>query len=101
MNNIYINSSDQIFLGPIKINDFEENELWYSPPECKALDIIYGSTVSDIWSIGCIMAEIFFVETPLLYSFNYNDKIRKIVQVEIINIVDRITEIRRCALSSR
>ena len=33
MNNTYFNSINEVFLGPIKIYDYEENELWYSPPE--------------------------------------------------------------------
>ena len=92
MNNIYFNSINEIFLGPIKIYDYEENELWYSPPEnefFRELDSIYDLILADIWSIGCIVTELFFLSTPLFYSFSSNDKIRKIIEVKILLLDNR------------
>ena len=36
---------------------------------------------SDIWSVGCIISELFFLATPLFQCINSKDKIRKIIEV--------------------
>jgi serine/threonine protein kinase len=100
-NNIYFNYvTNEVFFGPIKLSHVEENELWYSSPESTFLSLqsqnneesshinlnskifdIMKSPQNDIWSIGCILMEMFFVSTPLLQSFSIRDKIRKMIEI--------------------
>ena len=35
----------------------------------------------DIWSIGCILCEMFFVVTPLFQSFSQREKMKKIIDI--------------------
>lgn len=89
-NNIYFNTTNEVFLGPIKLQNYEENELWYSAPEISFIeeDNIHNIDLlkCDIWSIGCIITELFFVSTPLFHSFSIKDKIRKMIEVYILLI---------------
>ena len=55
--------------------------LWYRP-----LDVLMGNTKYsksiDIWSVGCVMAELFCDEKkPLFMGKNWKDQIRKIFKV--------------------
>ena len=79
LGNIYFNiNTNEVFLGPIKIiitnSNYDENELSYSSPESTFMNLfekidyhnnnfyfISKSTKNDIWSIGCIIAEMFFI----------------------------------------
>jgi hypothetical protein len=83
MSNIYFNNNDDVFLGPIKLNDYEENQLWYSSIESDYLGdhLVYDPSYFDIWSLGCIMAEMFFLASPLFYANNSHDKLKKIIEV--------------------
>jgi serine/threonine protein kinase len=87
-NNIFFNNNtNEVFLDPIKLENYEENELWYSAPELTfsylsdTITLPHGNTSCDIWSIGCILAEIFFLTTPLFQSFSIRDKIRKMIEI--------------------
>jgi serine/threonine protein kinase len=88
-NNIYLNNvTSDVYLGPIKFLDYEENELWYSSPEqiflMNNLNIMNDINIScsnDIWSIGCIITELFFIGTPLFQCFSHRDKIRKVIEI--------------------
>ncbi|PJF16855.1 putative CMGC/CDK/CDK5 protein kinase [Paramicrosporidium saccamoebae] len=54
--------------------------LWYRAP-----DVLLGSTVYstpiDMWSIGCIMAELYFVGSPLFPGKNTQDQLKKIFKL--------------------
>lgn len=101
-NNIYFNrTTNEVFLGPIHFGDYDDNELWYSSPETsfinlnlrgsknkKSLNALnnedldnYFHIKNDIWSFGCIIAEMFFIATPLFQSFSERDKIRKLFEI--------------------
>lgn len=76
-----------IFRGHVKIADFGlsrfywpgENRpytngvitLWYRPPELLLGEIIYGPAV-DVWSCGCILAEL-FLRKPLFQVYSILD----------------------------
>jgi serine/threonine protein kinase len=81
--NIYFNqNNNEVYLGPVKILGFSEYELYYSPPEL-ALDSenISNYSNADVWSIGCILAELFFLASPLFACFSIRDKIRKTIEI--------------------
>lgn len=54
--------------------------LWYRAP-----DVLLGSTVYstpiDMWSIGCIMAELYLVGNPLFSGKNTQDQLKKIFKL--------------------
>ena len=76
-----------VFFGPIRLGlDDDDLDLWYS-----AIEHLFISSnpkinllKSDIWSIGCIISEMFFLATPLFQCVNSRDKIRKIIEVILI-----------------
>ena len=78
-NNIYINKSNfDIVLGPCKLVTYDEWNLWYLPPEhCYIEKIINEDLQSgiycDIWSIGCVLSEMFFVVCPLFQAFSQRE----------------------------
>lgn len=84
VHNIFFNEENDVFLGPIRLGLEEDDlDLWYSAFE----HVLGGNSTnlnnlkSDIWSIGCIIAELFFLATPLFQSINSKDKIRKVIDV--------------------
>jgi len=89
-NNIYFNKSNQnIYFGPPKIFQYLNNDfssLWYSSPEeCyieKKIeeDLILGIK-NDIWSLGCILCEMFFIVSPLFQVFSKREKMKKVIEV--------------------
>ena len=81
------NFSHLIYFGPPKlvknyINDSTYS--WYSSPEESFIldeffeDNGFGS-YNDIWSLGCIICELFFINFPLFQSDSNNEKIMKII----------------------
>ena len=86
-NNIYINKSNfDIVLGPCRLVTYDEWNLWYLPPEhCYIEKIINEDLQSgiycDIWSIGCVLSEMFFVVCPLFQAFSQREKMKKIIDV--------------------
>ena len=88
-NNIYFDKNDQrIYLTPPKIiiSNIDSYNLWYSPPEeCyiekNILEDINNGIKYDIWSIGCILCEMFFLVTPLFQTFSKREKMKKIIDI--------------------
>lgn len=85
--NIFLNSDMEI--GSVVIGDLGsccicDDELpsdymatrWYRPPEIPLNDKIYGKGV-DIWSCGCILAEM-ITRKPFLPGFDYHDQLKVI-----------------------
>jgi hypothetical protein len=90
-NNIYINikKNNLIYFGPPKLVKKYTNDctyLWYSSPEENYLEneiwenSIFG-IYNDIWSLGCITCEMFFINFPLFQSYSSNEKIIKIFEI--------------------
>jgi len=89
-NNIYFNNNNQnIYFGPPKIFQYLNNDfssLWYSSPEeCyieKRIeeDLILGIK-NDIWSLGCILCEMFFIVSPLFQVFSKREKMKKVIEI--------------------
>ena len=84
-NNIYINTkkNNLIYFGPPKIVSNYINDstyLWYSSPEENFIEKDLGFN-NDIWSIGCIICELFFINFPLFQSYSPNEKIIKIFDI--------------------
>ena len=89
-NNIYFNKNNQnIYFGPPKIFQYLNNDfssLWYSSPEeCyieKRIeeDFILGIK-NDIWSLGCILCEMFFIVSPLFQVFSKREKMKKVIEI--------------------
>ena len=48
---------------------------WYRPPEIILLDHNYNQS-ADIWSLGCILAEMLYCSTPYIYKKKYRFKKR-------------------------
>ena len=63
--------------------DEDDLDLWYSAIEHLFVPNDYEQNVlkSDIWSLGCIISELFFLATPLFQSVNSKDKIKKVFEV--------------------
>lgn len=65
---------------PVRSYTHEVVTLWYRPP-----DVLMGSrnynTSVDIWSVGCIFAEL-YNGTPLFQGTSHNDQIKKIFRVK-------------------
>ena len=89
-NNIYFNKNNQnIYFGPPKIYQFLNNDysyLWYSSPEeCYIQKHIEEDLISgiknDIWSIGCILCEMFFLVCPIFQAFSQREKMKKIIEI--------------------
>ena len=90
-NNIYINikKNNLIYFGPPKLVKKYTNDctyLWYSSPEDNYLENeIWENNIlgiyNDIWSLGCIICEMFFINFPLFQSFSSNEKITKIFEI--------------------
>ena len=88
-NNIYFNKANQnIYFGPPKIFNFLDIDyscLWYSSPEdCyieKHIEEDLNSGIkNDIWSIACILCEMFFLVCPLFQAFSKREKMKKIIE---------------------
>ena len=99
--NIYINKTNlDVYLGPCKISDYDEWNIWYLPPEYCYIqkfieDDIKSGIASDIWSIGCIMIEMFFIVCPLFQAYSLREKMKKIIEVlgvPISNNIDYMTK---------
>ena len=64
---------------PVKNYTHEVVTLWYRPP-----DVLLGSknytTTIDIWSVGCILAEMSNLK-PLFPGNNENDQLKKIFKI--------------------
>jgi len=88
-NDIFFSKNDyRIYLNPPKIIPvyFPSNTSWYSSPEeCyiekNILEDLNSGIKSDIWSIGCVLCEMFFLVTPLFQTFSKREKIKKIIDV--------------------
>ena len=90
-NNIFINikKNNLIYFGPPKLVKKYTNDctyLWYSSPEDNYLENeIWENNIlgiyNDIWSLGCIICEMFFINFPLFQSFSSNEKITKIFEI--------------------
>lgn len=76
--------------GLAKTYDFEMRltsvvvTLWYRAPEV-LLGLPYATTV-DVWSVGCIMAELFSLK-PLFCGSSEGDQLSKIFRYLIVNII--------------
>jgi hypothetical protein len=81
--NIFINSSLEVYFGPIALGQYSENQLWYSPIENEFIgdSICYSTTSRDIWSVGCIITELMFIATTLFYANNKEEKIQRVIEV--------------------
>jgi len=89
-NNIYINiKNNSIYFGPpqlVKNYSSDCSYLWYSSPEYNYIidDIWENNTFSsfnDIWSLGCIICEMFFINFPLFQAYSADEKIFKIIEI--------------------
>ena len=90
-NNIYINikNNNSIYFGPPKLVKNHANEcsyLWYSSPEQSySENEIWENSLSgnynDIWSLGCIICEMFFINFPIFQAYSPNEKIMKIFEI--------------------
>ena len=88
-NDIFFSKNDQrIYLNPPKIIpvSYQSNASWYSPPEeCyiekNILEDLESGIKYDIWSIGCILCEMFFLLTPLFQTFSQREKMKKIIDI--------------------
>ena len=89
-NNIYINiKNNSIYFGPPQLVKNYSNDcsyLWYSSPEYNYIidDIWENNTFSsfnDIWSLGCIICEMFFINFPLFQAYSADEKIFKIIEI--------------------
>ena len=89
-NNIFFNKNDhRIYFSPPKlapILNSQSPEQWYSPPEeCyaekKIMEEIPSGIKYDIWSIGCILCEMFFVVTPMFQTFSRREKMKRIIDI--------------------
>ncbi len=106
MSNIYLNKKNfEVYFGVPKLLVYEEeNILWYSSPEInffnlysndedKNLSISNKKLIkSDIWSIGCIIAEIFYLATPLFQAFSLREKIRKMIEIKGLPYYDDVKD---------
>ena len=55
--------------------------LWYRPPDVLMGNTNYSKSI-DIWSVGCVMAELFCKEKrPLFMGKDWKDQIKKIFKV--------------------
>ena len=89
-NNIFFNKNDhRIYFAPPKLAPILNSptpEQWYTPPEeCyvekKIFEEISNGIKYDIWSIGCILCEMFFVVTPVFQTFSRREKMKKIIDI--------------------
>ena len=90
-NNIYINTkkNNSIYFGPpklVKNFTYDCTYLWYSgPEESYQINEIWENNTygyyNDIWSLGCIICEMFFINFPLFQSYSPNEKIMKIFEI--------------------
>ena len=88
-NNIFINikNNSLIYFGPPKLSNNFSNDctyLWYSSPEEIFIpDKIFQNDdiakLNDIWCLGCIICELFFVNFPLFQVYSSNEKLFKII----------------------
>ena len=90
-NNIYINikNKNSIYFGPPNLVKKFANDctyLWYSSPEYNYSeneiweDSNYGNS-NDLWSLGCIICEMFFITFPIFQVYSPNEKIMKIFEI--------------------
>ena len=98
-NNIFFNKNDnRIYFAPPKLVptlNSQSSEQWYLPPEeCYAEKKILGEISSgikyDVWSIGCILCEMFFVVTPLFQTFSRREKMKKIIDILGVPKIDDV-----------
>ena len=90
-NNIFINikNNSLIYFGPPKLSLNYTNDctyLWYSSPEENFIpNKIYQNNflakLNDIWGLGCIISELFFVNFPLFQVYSTNEKMTKIIDI--------------------
>jgi hypothetical protein len=89
-NNIYFSTNSyEVYFGPSKLceSSFEDNcNLWYMSPEYCYIEKIINEDLqagiyNDIWSIGCILCEMFFVVCPLFQAFSLREKMKKNLEI--------------------
>ena len=104
-NNIYINiqNNNIVYFGPPKLVKNFSNDctcLWYSAPEefyltNEILENYKYGIANDIWSIGCIICEMFFINFPLFQTYSQTEKISRIFEIlgipkyDYVNYIDK------------
>ena len=82
---IYLNPTTlNVYVGPYKFGSDDNSNFWYSSPETSSINSgirVIDDFKSDVWSMGCIIAQIFLVSSPIFQCFSYNDKLSKVVEV--------------------
>jgi len=104
-NNIYVRiDTDEVLLGHINLNlKHDYSAILYSPPE---LSFNYHSNnfqyensfeirkKSDVWMLGCLLAEMFFVSSPLFQIISPKQEISKVIEIlgipEYEDVIDYI-----------
>ena len=89
--NILINSKGEVKLADFGLSRFYEKRknawkaytnnvetLWYRAPELLLNECFYKSSI-DMWSVGCVMAEL-FIQEPLIKEQNPLNQIKQILQ---------------------
>ena len=67
---------------PVKNYTHEVVTLWYRPPDVLLGNKTYGTTV-DMWSIGCIFAEMVSGK-PLFTGSSESDQLKKIFEIQVL-----------------
>ena len=65
---------------PVTVYSAEVVTLWYRPPDVLLGAKIYDDRL-DVWSMGCILAELSMGGKPFLPGSNVDDQLRRIVKV--------------------
>ena len=90
-NNIFINikNNSLIYFGPPKLSINYSNDCTYSryssPEENFIPNKIYQNNflakLNDIWCLGCIISELFFLNFPLFQIYSTNEKMTTIIDI--------------------
>jgi serine/threonine protein kinase len=83
----------------VKISDLGRGTPCYRPPELLREERVF-STKTDIWSLGCIVYEIFMNKTPFLSEFGIREwafsKEREIIEIHIHSNPTPASDCREC-----